>query len=382
MERLESVNIERIQWCCADMGITIDELAHEIGLSQAALNFLVSGEGGLTFNQLRSIAEHFGRGVLFFLEPMPVNPESFHSPQFRTLANQKPEISAKLKAFIERVEKQRDVYLSLREDLDGENRPEFTPPNLEGLSVEQAASATRQWLGLTNSNDFDSYREAIEARGILVFRSNGYNGKWQIAKENPILGFALYDKTCPVIVVKKQPWETQQCFTLMHELGHVLLHKASSIDDVNDMYSALGMEREANAYAGHLLVPNQLLNSIRDDERPNDVALFDAWLKRIQKTCGASVEVILRRLMDVGRLQAREYNAYRSWRDQQVYPEGDGGSRAYRNREPKHVFGDVFVKTVFDALYARNITLNKASDYLDRLKIKDLRKLEQYYAGL
>lgn len=382
MERLESVNIERIQWCCADMGITIDELAHEIGLSQAALNFLVSGEGGLTFNQLRSIAEHFGRGVLFFLEPMPVNPESFHSPQFRTLANQKPEISAKLKAFIERVEKQRDVYLSLREDLDGENRPEFAPPNLEGLTVEQAASATRQWLGLTNSNDFDSYREAIEARGILVFRSNGYNGKWQIAKENPILGFALYDKTCPVIVVKKQPWETQQCFTLMHELGHVLLHKASSIDDVNDMYSALGMEREANAYAGHLLVPNQLLNSIRDDERPNDVALFDAWLKRTQKTCGASVEVILRRLMDVGRLQAREYNAYRSWRDQQVYPEGDGGSRAYRNREPKHVFGDVFVKTVFDALYARNITLNKASDYLDRLKIKDLRKLEQYYAGL
>jgi Zn-dependent peptidase ImmA (M78 family)/transcriptional regulator with XRE-family HTH domain len=382
VERLESVNTERIQWCCADMGITIDELAHEVGLSQAALKFLVSGEGGLTFNQLRSIAEHFGRGVLFFLEPTPVNPESFHSPQFRTLANQKPEISAKLKAFIERVEKQRDVYLSLREDLDGENRSEFAPPNLEGLSVEQAASATRQWLGLTNSNDFDTYREAIEARGILVFRSNGYNGKWQIAKENPILGFALYDQTCPVIVVKKQPWETQQCFTLMHELGHVLLHKASSIDDVNDMYSALGMEREANAFAGHLLVPNQLLNAIRDDERPNDVALFDAWLARHQITCGASVEVILRRLMDAGRLQARAYNAYRTWRDQQIYPEGDGGNRAYRNREPKHVFGDVFVKTVFDALYARNITLNKASDYLDRLKIKDLRKLEQYYAGL
>ena len=382
MERLESVNIERIKWCCADMGITIDELAHEIGLSQAALKFLLNGEGGLTFNQLRSIAEHFGRGVLFFLEPMPVNPESFHSLQFRTLANQKPEISSKLKAFIERVEKQRDVYLSLREDLDAASRPTFTPPNLDGLSIEQAAKATRQWLGLTENNDFDSYREAIEAKGILVFRSNGYNGRWQIAKENPILGFALYDQVCPVIVVKKQSRETQQCFTLIHELGHVLLHKASSIDDVNDMYSVQGMEREANAFAGYLLVPNYLLNSIRDDERPNDVALFENWLERQKNSWGTSAEVILRRLMDVGRLDVKVYQAYRTWRDQQVYPESDSGSRAYRNREPKHVFGDVFVKTVFDALYARNITLNKASDYLDRLKIKDLRKLEQYYAGL
>jgi Zn-dependent peptidase ImmA (M78 family) len=382
LEKIESINIERIQWCCADMGITLEALAHEIGLSQTALHFLLTGEGGLTFNQLRSVADYFGRGVLFFLEHAPVNPDSFHSPQFRTLANQKPEISAKLKAFIERVEKQRDVYLSLREDLDAENRPVFTPPNLESLPIEQAASVARQWLGLAETNDFDSYRKAIEAKGILVFRSNGYNGKWQIAKENPILGFALYDQTCPVIVVKKQPWETQQCFTLIHELGHVLLHKSSSIDDLNDMYSAHGMEREANSFAGHVLVPTRLLNSIRDDERPHDVALFDAWLARQQKACGASVEVILRRLMDVGRLEGREYNSYRTWRDQQAHTEGEGGNRAYRNREPKHVFGDVFVKTVFDALYARNITLNKASDYLDRLKIKDLRKLEQFYAGL
>jgi Zn-dependent peptidase ImmA (M78 family)/plasmid maintenance system antidote protein VapI len=382
VEKIESINIGRIKWCCADMGITVDELAHEISLSQTALNFLIKGEDGLTFKQLRSIAEYFGRGVLFFLEQEAVNAESFHSPQFRTLANQKPEISTKLKAFIERVEKQRDVYLSLREDLDTESRPIFTPPNLDGLSVEQAAVAARQWLGLAEKNDFDSYRDAVETQGILVFRSNGYNGKWQIAKENPILGFALYDQTCPVIVVKKQPWETQQCFTLMHELGHVLLHKSSSIDDMNDMHSAQGMEREANAFAGYLLVTNHLLNSIRDDERPNDVAFFDVWLEQQQKACGASVEVLLRRLMDAGRLEAREYNAYRTWRSQQIYPEGEGGNRAYRNREPKHVFGDVFVKTVFDALYARNITLNKASDYLDRLKIKDLRKLEQYYADL
>jgi hypothetical protein len=37
---------------------------------------------------------------------------------------------------------------------------------------------------------------------------------------------------------------------------------------------------------------------------------------------------------------------------------------------------------VLDSLYARHITLARASSYLDNLKIKDLHQLEQYYAGV
>jgi hypothetical protein len=40
------------------------------------------------------------------------------------------------------------------------------------------------------------------------------------------------------------------------------------------------------------------------------------------------------------------------------------------------------VRTVLDALYARHITLAKASSYLDNLKIKDLHQLERFYAGI
>lgn len=360
----------------------MDELASETGVAKASLDRLMEGESSLTFNQLHKIADHFGRGVLFFLEAAPVNEAQAHSPQFRTLANQKPELSFKLKALIERVEKQRDVYVSLREDLDPDDRPVFTPPELPVQNPQEAARITRHWLGLGETNDFETYREAVEAKGILVFRSNGYTGKWQIAKENPILGFTLYDAVCPVIVIKKLAWDTQQSFTLMHELGHLLMHRESSIDDERDMYSYQGREREANAFAGSLLVPNHFLASIRDDERPDEVYLYDSWLDRQKRAWGISPEVILRRLLDSGRLSQERYTAYREWRAQTVIPQKDGGNRTYRNREPKHVFGDVFVRTVFDALYARNITLNKASNYLDSLKIKDLRKLEQYYAGL
>jgi Zn-dependent peptidase ImmA (M78 family) len=383
MERIQSINPERLAWCCADRGVTLEACAAEVGIAAANLEKAMAGEPGLTFNQLRKLAEFFGRGVLFFLEPGPVDEAQVHTPQFRTLANQKPELSARVKALIERVERQRAIFLSLREELDDADLPRFAPPDLAGLDVPAAARAVRQWLELADTNDFESYRRAVEAKGLLVFQSNGYNGKWQIAKESPILGFSLYDPECPVIVVKKLAAESRQCFTLMHELGHLLLHKTSSIDDERDMHSHEGMERDANAFASHLLVPDAFLKSIRDDERPAEAAGFDDWLADQRKAWGVSGEVILLRLLDAGRLLRRDYDAYRAWRDQPfAAKEEPGGSRAYRHREPKHVFGDTFVRTVLDSLSARNITLAKASSYLDNLKIKDVHLLERHYAGV
>ncbi|MDP2760644.1 MAG: ImmA/IrrE family metallo-endopeptidase [Sideroxyarcus sp.] len=382
MERIQSINPDRIAWCCADLGITSDQLAAETGIAAVTMEHVMTGKDGMTFNQLRKVADHFGRGVLFFLEEGPVDDAQVHSPQFRTLANQKPELSAKLKALIERVEKQREVYLSLREDLDDADRPRFSPPVLPNDDLQEAARLVRLWLGLNEQNDFDSYREALESRGVLVFRSNGYNGKWQIAKENPILGFSLYDTVCPVIVVKKLDWETRQTFTLMHELGHLLLHKTSSIDDERDLQSHRGHEREANAFAGYLLVPDAFLAGISDAERPADVSQYDYWLERQRKAWGVSGEMILRRLLDAGRLPQDRYDAYRKWAEQSVVAQSEGGSRKYRNREPRHIFGDTFVRTVLDSLYARHITLAKASGYLDNLKIKDLHQLKRYYAGV
>ena len=382
MERIHSINPERIMWCCADRGLTLDGLAATVGIAQASIEHVMDGEGGLTFNQLSKLADFFGRGVLFFLETAPVDEEQAHTPAFRTLANQKPELSVKVKSLIERVERQRAVYLSLRDELDNPDLPKFSLPKIPTNNPSKAASAAREWLKLGDENSFDSYRAAIEDKGILVFRSNGYNGKWQIAKESPILGFTLFDPTCPVIVVKKQEWEPQQSFTLMHELGHLLLHRTSSIDDEQDMQSRQGYESEANAFAGQILVPEAFLVGIDDTDRPDDVAEYDAWLARQRKAWGVSGEVILRRLLDSGRLSQANYAAYRKWRTNLVIPQADAGGARHRHREPKHIFGNTFVRTVLDALSGRYITLTKASSYLDGLKINDLHQLERHYAGL
>jgi Zn-dependent peptidase ImmA (M78 family) len=381
MERIKATNTQRIDWCCHQVGMTVAQLATEVGIPANTMAKVMANEGELTFNQLKKIADYFGRGVLFFLEPGAVQAEKVFTPQFRTLTNQKPNISQKIRLLIQRAEKQRAVYLSLSEDLDDEDRPRFSPPTLSTSNLRNAAAAARRWLGLNNHRTFDDYRAAVEARGLLVFRSNGYNGKWQIPKDSPIVGFNLFDASCPLIVVKKEAGEARQTFTLMHELGHILLHKASSIDEEVDLYSYQGDERQANAFAGYLLVPDDHLAQINDKERPFEVSQYDVWLEDQRVSWGVSGEVILRRLMDEGRLAKGHYSAYRAWRRENVTIKDDGGNRMYRHREPKHIFGDSFVRTVLDALDARQITLAKASTYLDTLRIDDLHRLEEHYAG-
>lgn len=214
-----------------------------------------------------------------------------------------------------------------------------------------------------------------------MFRTNGYAGKWQIPKENPVLGFSLFDAAHPVIVVKKQTAESRQTFTLAHELGHILLHQENSIDDEDAIYSHQGREAEANNFAGYFLIPDEILDAIDDNARPDNITEYDVWLNKPQTTLGVSTEAILLRLLDAGRLSHGLYTAYRNWSSSQIFDKEGTGNRAFRYREPRHILDDRYVRVILDALEKNKISLTKASKYLDDAKLSDLRKLEQYCAS-
>jgi len=377
MERIDFINAKRILWCCNDSGITVKELSKQTKISSDLLQSVVDGEKGLTYNQIKTLADFFGRGIFFFLEEGEVNEKKIHSANFRTLTNQKPYLSIQMRKFIEQVEKKRDQYLWLIEDL-GENIPKFTPPSLNG-TIEQKANKIREWLKLSEKNDFLSYRHALEEKHIFVIKSNGYKGKWQIPKESPILGFSLYHHTMPVIAVKAQSIIERQTFTMFHELAHLILHQNSSIDDANDMYAQKGEEAEANKLAGYILVPDYFLEKIDIGNKPIGYDEYTYWLQNFRKNWGVSIEVILRRLVDTTRISPSIYNGYRDWIKNKVLPKKENsGNRKYRYREPIHIFGNKFVQEVLEAKNLDQITVAKASSYLDNLKIKSVHELEKY----
>lgn len=388
METIENVNPDRLKWCCAQAGITVDELAQAVKVPYAKLQNALEGTPVFTFNQLKKIANYFGRGVLFFLEQGEVESGAVHSPQFRTIKNQKPEMSAKVRQIIERAEGCRELLIDLSNGV-GERIPAFSPPKevrlteTGGTNVAPAANAARRWLGIAEQNTFAAYRDAVESKGVLVFRSNGYSGQWKIPNDEPICGFTLYHRMLPVIFVRKQSAEVRQTFTLMHELGHLLLHRSSFVDSETDLHSHQGNERDANFFAGQLLVPDVAIARIDMQACPNDVQMFDDWLKHDCKRLGVSAETVLLRLVDAGKISQEKYVEYRKWREQIVWPENNtSGNRVWRHREPVHLFGKRFVGTVLESLHARQITLAKASGFLDNLKVKDVHKLERVYAQL
>ncbi|MGK2942435.1 MAG: peptidase, partial [Immundisolibacter sp.] len=157
MERITIINPQRLAWCLADMGVTVEQAAAETGVAAERLQAVLDGDGGLTFAQLRKLADYLGRSVLFRLDPAPVEADRANTAQFRTLASQKPDLSRRVKQLVRRVEQQRAVYLGLLDELDAADRPRFEPPTLPSDPIA-AAGLARQWLNLGDTNTFDGYR--------------------------------------------------------------------------------------------------------------------------------------------------------------------------------------------------------------------------------
>lgn len=382
-EKVEGINPERIRWCCDDHRITPEGLSKATKIGLATLDKAMNGVPSLTFNQLQTLAEYFGRGILFFFEQAPVVPERVHSPQFRTLANRSPDISHKLRRLIKHAELHREIYLALTEDAE-DDRPRFAPPvNLPTNAPKACSEIVRDWLALGDENDFDRYRAAVQSKGILVFKSSPYAGPWQIEKDSEVSGFSLYYDDAPVIVVRKERSPERQAFTLMHELGHLLLHRDSFLDDDTDiLQNHTGREGAANRFAGHLLVPDTFLDRINDRDRPSDVTAYDEWLEPFKKAWGVSGQAILIRLQEAGRIKSpsvRDYFAFKKRGSQENATRNDTeeGMR-WRHREPLHIFGMPYVRAVLSAFDAERIPLSKASRFLDNVSIKDVHKLENH----
>lgn len=381
MERLEAFNPQRLQWCMTDAQIDIGHLANDVGISERTLARAIEGEIGLTFLQLQKLGKYFGRTPLFFLEEGTPEPQQIRSPQFRTLLNQQHNLDQKIKRIIQLAEWQREAYIDLLDELDAEDRIDFDPPDLTNATPISAARQARQWLEIGSEHTFEQFRSAIERRGILVFRANGYAGKWQIPSTHPTIGFSLYHSSYPIIVVRKESVEARQTFTLAHELGHLLLFRESTIDSVESLNSHARKERLANEFAGHFLIPQESLNQIDASSLSDEPEVLESQLQDFRRLWGVSTDTILIRLIASNRLEQAVYDDFKEWRGSRPAEQSAGGSREWRHREPKHILGDTYVRAVLQALDTNKLTLVKASKYLDDLKLTDIKRLERYYAG-
>lgn len=108
---------------------------------------------------------------------------------------------------------------------------------------------------------------------VQIAREKGVNVvfvEFSGESKNRISGF--YDVEENSIYVNEDEFPLRQTFTVAHELGHALLHKDwAASDDYRVLYRDSNYdgndhhEKEANAFAAHLLVPRFMLDNYWED---------------------------------------------------------------------------------------------------------------------
>jgi Zn-dependent peptidase ImmA (M78 family) len=301
------ISPELLAWARQRSGVTFGDLSRRF----PALGAWERHEQLPTMKQLEGYAQATHTPVGYFFLPTPPI-ERVPIPDYRTIGDvgvRSP--SANLLDTIYQCEQRQDWYreysrLNLLDPvgLIG-TYTTATPP-------QEAADAIREALAFGVDNRASTWADAlrilidrIENLGVLVM-VNGVVGSNTHRKLDPreFRGFALADKTAPLIFINGADTKAAQIFTLIHEFTHLWLGE-TALDDL-DLSSLPGskIERWCNVVTAEVLVP---IAAVRNERQPGE-SVSDQ-IQRIAQRYKVSTLVGLRRLYDAGLLDWTEYRA-------------------------------------------------------------------------
>lgn len=368
-----------MRWARETAGLTPERAAKKIGVKLARLAEWEDGTLRPTVAQLRKAAQVYKRPLaVFFLPAPPAQPTPLHD--FRRLPAGAPTaLSPELLLEMRRARRRRAVALELLSEFD---RPVPELPLRATLDddPEETATRARTWLGVSLdeqarwTGDYDplnAWLTVFEARGILVFQTG------EVPLEE-MRGFSLNERRLPVIVLNAKDAPRGRVFTLMHEFTHLLLSQGGVCDPLRVRRHARTPDERVevfcNRVAGAILVPSDALLGhplVAHVRRPREWG--DGTLQRLADQFAVSREVILRRLLILGRTT---YSFYESKREEYLAQYRVRAAQAREREGFAPLFrvvvrdnGREYTRLVLEAFDRERITPADVSDYLGvRLK--------------
>ncbi len=272
-----------------------------------------AGEVQPTVRQLEDYARatHAPVGYFFLPEP-PV--EVLPIPDFRTVANRaiaRPSLN--LLDMVYACQQRQDWYRD-HARVTGQEPLGFVGSMTRAMPPVEAAAHLRQILGFsvetrracpTWAEALRMFIEQADRAGVMVMVSGVVlNNNTRHLDPQEFRGFALSDEWAPLVFINGADSKAAQMFTLAHELAHIGLGQSALSDVSAEVVSDNATEVWCNKVAAELLVPMaSFLDELIVDETIADT------LKRLARHFKVSSLVILRRLLDAGRIDRNTFFA-------------------------------------------------------------------------
>jgi Zn-dependent peptidase ImmA (M78 family)/transcriptional regulator with XRE-family HTH domain len=376
--RIEAiVEPDLLVWARQRAGFSVEVAARKAGIRRPEQ--LADWEGGSarpTVKQLRRLGRVYGRSLAMFYLPEPPRDFPPIKDYRRAWTDEQLSPSPELRAEVEWAFARREIALELFE------REGSMPVQLRvRASIEENADAVarrlRLALGISTGTQFswdgdyagfNAWRFAIEKLGALVIQMT-------TVETREARGFSIADRPLPVVVASNRDPVRARSFTVIHELVHIALQEGG----VCDLGDHGQIEPFCNRVAGAVLVPAEMLLSqdlVRDHSA---VEWSDDELEELAELFRTSREVIVRRLLILGRTDESFYARKR----RQFLAEYE--ARASEPRETGPVppsttavirSGRLFSRLVLSNYSHGRITPSDVSEYLG-VRLKHVPRIQQ-----
>jgi Zn-dependent peptidase ImmA (M78 family) len=342
------------------LNLPVEAAAKRSGVDAAVIERLEATAEAVELDVLRRLAKAYRRNwYVFLLEDEPGQPAL--PRDFRTIVRGRALTAPTLAAF--------DDAAFLTEKILDLTRPgpktRISLPSVFGLDPEAAAERVRASMGIT----FDSQRSHSAEYDAIRFWSThiahaGVYGAQLSFPYREVRAFCLVQHGVSLIVVSSQDSPRARVFSLLHELGHLLLGGDAMCHPQPDRQTPVPGSEEAfcNGFAAAMLMPaaafaaDPLARSLR--ERP--LELGDAV--QLAQRYGVSELAAFRRLTTVGYMSEENYQRLHNERAEDFADEPRPAEGVRIRKQPTRMINEnsrLYAAEVIDAHARGDISLRE-----------------------
>ncbi|QLL08855.1 XRE family transcriptional regulator [Mycobacterium vicinigordonae] len=261
--------------------LTQNELAQAADVPQSTISAVEKGDRELTPAMVNAVCAGVRVPLTFFDFPaVRVDPAAVH---FRKMSSAGVKSTKSALRYFEELQR---ITNLLMEEWSGK-RTELKPVtgHIDGADIEEIAVEVRDELGISQDQPVKHVMRAVERSGIAVAplvrlgmdhpAFDGHSGMSRARSESALVMFA------------PSTAGDRQRFTVAHELGHLKLHFARTVDDERTR------EKEAHRFAGALLYPRHVA------KRDISESLSLNGYARIKARWGIAIQALIQRGRDL-----------------------------------------------------------------------------------